>query len=173
MILATGSSRGDKLRGGFTLIEILLVIALIAIAVSVVLVNFTALTERGESTSPEEVLSAAIRKARFIAAADRVITELRYDLESGKLVIEPSGDEFSINENFGPDGRGAIKFYLIPPAEGLRPLPDPDRTTLETRAIAFAPDRSSSPFLAEIDTGQGSPTRLRYDPFSSVIRTGE
>ena len=34
-------------RGGFTLIEVLLVIALIAIASTTVIVNFNAFTERG------------------------------------------------------------------------------------------------------------------------------
>jgi prepilin-type N-terminal cleavage/methylation domain-containing protein len=174
MILATGrNSRSRSARCGFTLIEILLVIALIAVAVSVVLVNFTAFTDRGESTSPEEVLTAAIRKARFIAAANRVITKLSYDEESGTLRIDPSDEQFPINANFGPDGRGEIRFFLIPPAEGLSRFPEPDRSNLETPAVAFAPDRSSSPFIAEIDSGQGTPTRLRFDPFSSVIRTEE
>lgn len=188
MTLATGSSRsssghrghrgrrghsGHSGRSGFTLIEILLVIALITIASSVVIINFTAFANRGDTQSPEEVLSAAIRKARFIAAADRVVTELRYDDETGTLVIEPFGESFTINSDFGPDGRGRIEFYLIPPAEGLRPFPDPQRTTLKTPTVSFAPDRSSSPFIAEIDTGQDSPVRLRYDPFSSVIRTDE
>lgn len=173
MILATGNKRRVGRRSGFTLIEILLVIALITIAVSVVLINFTSFANRGESTSPEDVLAAAIREARFIAAAERTITRLRYDNESGTLRLDPTGDEFPINTDFGPDGRGMIRFFLIPPAEGLRPFPDPDRSTLETPAVAFAPDRSSSPFIAEIDTGEGSPSRLRYDPFSSVIRTEE
>jgi prepilin-type N-terminal cleavage/methylation domain-containing protein len=158
-------------RRGFTLIEILLVIALIALTSAVMITNFSSFLDYGDSVSPEEVLTTAIRKARFIAAADRVITELRYDDENGTLVIEPIGEEFTINSDFGPDGRGQIQFYLIPPVEGLSPFPEPDRTTLKTPSVSFAPDRSSSPFIAEIDTGQGSPTRLRYDPFSSVIRT--
>jgi len=173
MILATGNNRPGPASRGFTLIEILLVIALIAVSVSVVIVNFTAFADRGDSTSPQEVLTAAIRKARFIAAADRITTKLSYDEESGHLQIDPAGEQFPINSDFGPDGRGEIRFFLVPSAEGLSPFPEPDRSTLETPAVAFAPDRSSSPFIAEIDSGQGSPIRLRYDPFSSVIRTEE
>lgn len=171
MILVTGNSRPGSSSRGFTLIEILLVIALIAVSVSVVIVNFTAFADRGDSTSPQEVLTAAIRKARFIAAADRITTRLSYDEESGKLQIDPMGEQFPINSDFGPDGRGGIRFFLVPSATGLSPFPEPDRSTLETPAVAFAPDRSSSPFIAEIDSGHGSPIRLRYDPFSSVIRT--
>lgn len=173
MTLAIGNSRPGSTRSGFTLLEILLVIALIAVAVSVVLVNFTAFADRGENSSPQEVLTAAIRKARFIAAADRITTKLRYDDESGTLQIDPTGDQFPINSDFGPDGRGEIRFFLIPPAVGLSPFSDPIEAKLETKAVAFAPDRSSSPFIAEIDSGQGSPTRLRFDPFSSVVRTSK
>ncbi|MGB0744797.1 MAG: pilus assembly FimT family protein [Opitutales bacterium] len=170
MILATGNRSFDRCSG-FTLIEILMVIALIALASSVVIVNFTALADRGDTISPEEVLSAAIRRARFIAAAERIITELYYDDETGTLRIDPSGEQFAINEDFGPGGRGTISFYLIAPSIGLRRLPNPNEASLETKSVAFAPDRSSSPFVAEIDNGQGNPTRLRFDPFSSVVRT--
>ena len=184
MILATGNKqlaasypaafrRIPGLKQGFSLIEILLVLALIAVAASVVLVNFQAFADRGDSTSPAEVLTAAIRKARFIAAADRITTTLRYDEDSGTLQIEPSGDQFEINANFGREGRGEIRFFLIPPAEGLRSFASPGSSTLETSEVAFAADRSSSPFIAEIDSGSGPPTKLRFDPFSSVIRTEE
>jgi prepilin-type N-terminal cleavage/methylation domain-containing protein len=173
MILATGNRRRGAARSGFTLIEILLVIALIALASSVVIVNFIAFADRGDSTSPQEVLTQAIRRARFVAAADRMTTKLRYDDESGTLQIEPLGESFPINANFGPQGRGEIRFFVIPPAQGLGRFPDPEQTTLQVPTVAFAPDRSSSPFVVEIDSGSGTPVRLRYDPFSSVIRTEE
>lgn len=173
MTLATGNKQAGADSGGFTLIEILLVIALIAVAVSVVLVNFTAFADRGESTAPADILSTAVRKARFIAAADRIDTRLFYDDESGTLQIDPSGEQFTINPNFGPEGRGSIRFFLIPPSVGLSPMSGPEEASLETQAVVFAPDRSSSPFVAEIDNGRGTPIRLRFDPFSSVIRTEE
>lgn len=173
MILATGNSPSAPGRSGFTLIEILLVIALIAVAFSVVLINFTAFADRGESRSPEEALSAAIREARFIAAAERITTTLSYDEETGTLQIDPSEKQFPINSDFGPEGRGQILFFLIPSGQGLGRLPDPDFSQMETPSVAFAPDRSSTPFIVEIDSGRGSPDRLRFDPFSSSIITDE
>jgi len=173
MILATGSSQICGRRNGFTLIEIILVIALITLGAGAVIVNFNAFADRGNNTSPEETLREAIRQARFKAAADRIITRLSYDEESGSLRVEPGSESFTINADFGPEGRGEIRFFLIPPAEGLSPFPNPYSSRLETKEVAFAPDRSSSPFIAEIDSGLGSPTRLYFDPFSDIVRTEE
>ena len=73
----------------------------------------------------------------------------------------------------GRTGAGGIRFFLISPAEGLAPFPEAERSALEAASVAFAPDGSSSPFIVEIDTGEGVARRLRYDPFSSVVRTGK
>ena len=173
MILQTGRNSCCLRSKGFSLIEILLVVALIALGSSLLITNFATFSDIDLDSIPAEVLTAAIRKARFIAAADRITTTLRYDEDSGTLQIEPSGDQFEINANFGREGRGEIRFFLIPPAEGLRSFASPGSSTLETSAVAFAADRSSSPFIAEIDSGSGPPTKLRFDPFSSVIRTEE
>lgn len=172
MTLATGKNNTRPTVAAFTLVEIVLVIALMAVAASVVIANFVAFSERGNETSPEETLRAAIRSARFHAASEREITTLRFDKESGALAIS-SGESFPLNEDFGKDGRGEIRFYLVPPAEGLAPFPDADRTDMESSEIRFAPDRSSSPFVAEIDVGSGNAARLVFDPFSSLVRSPE
>lgn len=172
MTLAIGKTKARASCAAFTLIEIVLVIALIAVASSVVIANFVAFADRGEEVSPEETLRSAIRSARFHAASERRITTIRFDKEAGALALS-SGEIFSLNDDFGNEGRGEIRFYLVPPAEGLRPFPDPDRTRMETVEIAFAPDRSSSPFVVEIDSGSGNAERLVFDPFSSLVRSPE
>lgn len=173
MTLQTGKDSVFSGSRGFSLIEILLVVALIALGSSILITNFTTFTDIDLDAIPEEVLMAAVRKARFIAAAERITTELYYDDESGTLRIDPTGDEYPLNADFGPEGRGEIRFFLVPPTVGLGRISDPDEANLKSRTVAFAPDRSSSPFVAEIDSGSGSPIRLRFDPFSSVVITGE
>jgi len=176
MISAIGTAEAGRSRRAFTLIEIVLVLALVALAGSVVIANFSAFADRGEEHTTEETLGAAIRKARFLAASHRTISELRFDKESGQLHIDGEGIEplaFPLGEDFAKDGRGELRFYLVPAAEGSEPLPDPMRSDLETSAVRFAPDRSASPFLAEIDRGFGSAERLRFDPFSSLRRDPE
>jgi Tfp pilus assembly protein FimT len=163
---------GKNASSGFTLLEILLVFALMALTASVMIANFTTFLDFDANAAPEETLYAAIRAARFEAASKRQITSLRFDKEAGALVLS-SGENFSLNAEFGEEGRSEIRFYLVSPAEGLGTFPKAIDSRLETKEIRFAPDRSSSPFVVEIDTNQGSPTRMAFDPFSSLVRNSE
>ncbi|MGZ0707478.1 pilus assembly FimT family protein [Coraliomargarita sp. W4R53] len=162
-------SRRQSSQAGFTLLEIILVFALIALASSVIIANFTTFLSFDDQVDPESSLRSAIRSARFQAASERKLTTLSFDKDTGSLVIS-GGESFPLNANF-KDGSGEIRFYLVPPAEGMAAFPDAERSKLETKEVSFAPDRSSSPFVAEIDTGSGPSQRLIFDPFSSLVRS--
>ena len=170
MILETGLASRARSQAGFSLLEIILVIALITLASSVIITNFTTFLNFDEQINPEDSLRTAIRSARFQAANERSVTTLSYDDEAGALVIS-GGERFQLNSNFGKEGRGEIRFYLLPPAEGMGSFPDAETSRLETKKLSFAPDRSSSPFAVEIDTGEGSAQRFIFDPFSSLVRS--
>ena len=172
MILETGLASRARSQAGFSLLEIILVIALITLASGVIITNFTTFLNFDEQINPEDSLRSAIRSARFQAASERNVTTLSYDDEAGALVIS-GGERFQLNSNFGKEGRGEIRFYLLPPAEGLGRFPDAESSRLETKKLSFAPDRSSSPFAVEIDTGEGSTQRLIFDPFSSLVRSAK
>lgn len=160
----------------FSLIEIILVLGLIAFAGSIVIANFASMVERGDTLTTEETLHAAVREARFLAASERAITTLRFDKNTGSLIIASAHSEtepFPLNADFARSASGQITFYLVPPAEGLAPFPEAARARTETVEVKFGPDRSSSPFVVEIDTGHGSHERLVFDPFSSLLRSTE
>ncbi len=151
-----------------------MVLGLMAFAAAVAITNFASMADRGDSQTSEEILQAAVREARFIAASERTITELRFDKETGSLLISSEtadGEPFKLDESFSQNGSAEIVFYLVPPSEGLAPPTDASRTRLETTVVKFAPDRSASPFVAEIDIGSGTPTRMIFDPFSSLLIT--
>ena len=172
MILATGNS-AERVshRTGFTLIEIILVLGLVALAATAMIVNLASLVGREDSLTIEETLFAAVRKARFIAASERTITQLRFDKEGHRLQISSNNSEvefFELDESFKENRSAEIRFYLIPASRGLSPARDSARTKLKTKTVKFAPDRSSSPFVVEIDLGSGAPERLQIDPFSSL-----
>lgn len=175
MILETGRANnrcGPSSRAGFTLLEIILVFALIALASSVIITNFTTFLSFDDQIDPEETLRAAIRSARFQAASERSPAILSFDKEAGALLVS-GGQSFPLTADFGAKGRSAIRFYLVPPAEGMGPFPDPEGSRLETEEVSFAPDRTSTPFVAEIEAGQAPLRRLVFDPFSSLVRTGK
>jgi Tfp pilus assembly protein FimT len=172
MILETGPASRHRSQAGFTLLEIIIVFALITLASGVIITNFTAFLDFDERINPEDSLRSAIRSARFKAASSRSISTLIYDDQAGTLVVS-GGESFQLNSNFGRGGRGEISFYLVPPAEGLDRFSDAKSSLMETTKISFAPDRSSSPFVVEIDTGEGAPERFIFDPFSSLVRGEE
>ncbi|MFP4165944.1 MAG: Tfp pilus assembly protein FimT/FimU [Opitutales bacterium] len=188
------SSKSTRTADGFTLIEILLVLGLIALAGSLVVTNFGSLLDRSGDSSVEEQLRSAVREARFIAARDRIATSLEYDPMSGSFNIRPASETADISsdsadsadsvdsaiaaiayplpEPFDPEGRGEIRFYLVPPAEGMRgSFSAPEETREPLAKVRFAPDRSSTPFVVEIDSGSGTPERLVFDPFSDLLRS--
>ena len=170
--IRASSHKCPDYSAGFTLLEIILVVALIALASSIIISNFTTFLKFEDRLNPEEVLYAAIRSARFHAACERELTSLSYEKESGSLVIS-TGDSFALNYNFSSEERGEIRFYLIPSAQGMERFSDPEDTKLEVREILFAPDRSSNPFVAVIDNGQGAVKSLVFDPFSNLVRQPE
>ena len=177
MISATGNPVKNKPHSlGFTLIEILLVIGLMAIALSVMITGFASAIDRGDALTIEETLFAAVRKARFIAASERTITQLRFNKEDNRLEISSKNSEiesFQLDDSFREDRSAEIRFYLIAASRGLAPAEDPARANLETKAVEFAPDRSASPFVVEIDLGSGTPERLQFDSFSSLQVTSQ
>ncbi|MGJ8650098.1 MAG: pilus assembly FimT family protein [Opitutaceae bacterium] len=168
------SAIGNRTRvsRGFSIIEIILVLGLIALAGSLMIANFASMADRGGKLNTEESLRAAIRQARFDAASERTIVRLSVDKESGSLVLS-SGATYPLGPEFSENGQSEIRFYLVPPSRGLSPYSDPEQTKLETTEVLFAPDRSSSPFVVDIYTGNGTPERMVFDPFSSLRRSVE
>ena len=167
--IRASSHKCSATKAGFTILEIILVVALIAVVSSIIISNFTTFLNFEDRLNPEDVLYAAIQSARFHAACEREITSLNYDKKTGALDIS-NGDSFPLNYNFGPEGRGQIRFYLVPSSQGMDRFSDPEDTKLETREIRFAPDRSSNPFVVIIDDGKGAIEHLVFDPFSCVVR---
>lgn len=176
MISATGKASG-KAAGrasaatAFTLIEIVLVLGLMALAAAIVITNFAAMADRSGSQTSEERLQAAVHNARFLAASERSAAALRFDKASGSLQILQANQvkaNFPLDERFNTSGPAEMRFYLVPPAEGLGPLPDAASTRLASDHVTFAADRSSNPFVVEIDVGSGTVKRLVFDPFSSL-----
>ena len=158
----------------FSLIEIVLVLALIALATSAVILNFDSFMGKDASPSTRESLSEAIRYARTQAAKKQSLTELYFDQEQGALVVVLSSNTLKAfpltDPNFQSTGSGSISFYLIQPAEGLKPFPSVRNSNFTLERIQFNSDRSSTPFIVRIDDGINPEETIVYDPFSNFPR---
>ena len=158
----------------FSLIEIVLVLALIALATSAVILNFDSFMGKDASPSTRESLSEAIRYARTQAAKKQSLTELYFDQEQGALVVALSSNTLKTfpltDPNFQSTGSGSISFYLIQPAEGLKPFPSVRNSNFALERIQFNSDRSSTPFIVRIDDGINPEETIVYDPFSHFPR---
>lgn len=158
---------GDIVRRGFTLIELIIVIALMAIAGTLVVANADALLRGLGSEAPEHTLQRAVQEARFLAASERDTTRLRYDEENGRLEIFSEDGASLAAFPVAPD-QGQIPtilFEQILPAEGLQASRE---ETAPLPSVVFRPDRSSTPFRVVIGSGNNRFSQ-RYDPFSAIV----
>lgn len=156
------------MRRGFTLIEIIIVIALIALVGALVAVNTDSIL-RGLGEEPtDRRLQTIIREARFQAASLKESVNLQYDEESGTLNAFSENGSLVASEDLAKlsdDEYPEIEFEQILPAQGLDSFRN---ETAPISQVVFRPDRSSTPFQVTISEGTSSYT-LRYDPFSAII----
>jgi prepilin-type N-terminal cleavage/methylation domain-containing protein len=156
-------------RRGFTLIELIVIIALIALAGGLVAINAEAIL-RGLGEEPvDRILQKAVREARFQAASLKSPVTLRYDEEDGLLEVYSETGSLLASFPTLPEDSDAfpgIEFEQILPVRGLDDLDRFDTITIDR--VVFRPDRSSTPFRVLVDEGGDSYTQ-RYDTFSSIV----
>lgn len=153
---------------GFTLVEMLLVLALLALLGGLVVTNIDGLMSGlGEKPLPE-ILRDAVREARFQAAFTKEPAFLVYDEESSALrVITAASAELArFPTGYDPEqDRIRVKFFQILPYRGAEVTGRYDHTP--TPFVTFHPDRSAMPFEVELEA-DGVTSMHRYDPFSDV-----
>lgn len=157
------------MRRGFTLIELIIVIGLIALVGGLIVVNAQAIL-RGLGAEPvDRILQKAVREARFQAAYLKESTELRFsDEQKSFLILGANGGNLaSFNTGAGNEStRLEVEFEQILPEQGLMRAGAADTAPIE--AVTFRPDRSSTPFLVRVYEGPRQFT-LRFDPFSDIV----
>jgi prepilin-type N-terminal cleavage/methylation domain-containing protein len=152
----------------FTLIEILVALALIALASGLLVGNLgTLLKELGPEPLPDQ-LQSAIQEARYQAAVRKESVLLRFDPDTATFILTSSqGNTIqTLPTHLDPEEETLlITFRQYLPERGLNARSRPE--TVEIDAVRFNPDRSSTPFLAEVREGPNESTH-RFDPFSDL-----
>lgn len=158
---------------GFSLIEMVLIFALIAVATSMTLVSFDMLGASGRSEPPERVAMQAIRQARIAAITEKAWTFLSWNEEARSFeittqdggIIQTIPVERMVSAS---EDNLQVSFESIEPEfEGSPPFDFRQSGSIELDKIAFSPQRVSTPFTIKIIDGDIEFTRS-IDPFSSL-----
>ncbi len=172
----TVQQRGKS--AGFTLIEVLLVLALVAVLAGIVAGNASAFILGGSSEPPDRVLKRAVLDALYFSTEKKEEVRLAWSEQQATFLIkdrngvilkrhsiyEDLDEESVIDEDQVPK----VSFFAIPPKVGFggssSPLNDEDLYLAE---IIFNGGYTFS-FLAEIEF-LGRNEILEFDPFSGFV----
>ncbi len=157
---------------GFTLVEILLVIALIGLFSTLFLVNLDSLMQVSESEAVETTFWEASREARTRALVDRAPQALRYDEETAAFIVEAQGTgagrRFHIDRDRWPeDFKIEIELQKRLPASQFSLVRG---RLVEMRAVPmvqFYPDGTCTPFVLSMKVGRDERT-IEIDPWTGA-----
>ena len=168
----------DPAKRAFTLVEILLVIALVGVMVALVAGNAGAFIEGSKQMPPGRVLKLAVVDALYLAGERKRVTFLGYVEEDAAFVVtDASGGVLSKHPIFetrkeeenevDEDESPKVTFWAKGPlagAGGGSSIHDDDVLVVKRVPFHFG---SSAPFRVEIETeDMRDPESYEFDPFS-------
>jgi general secretion pathway protein H len=112
----SGRSRNDNLKkseNGFTLLELLLVLALIGVVMWAAVINFTRIEENSSFKSSLRSVQGGLRQARMIALSERVPVSFVAEGASFHLLVngEQRGKKFVFPRRVKVKAEEEISFY--------------------------------------------------------------
>lgn len=166
MKLGTGKLN-SSIKKGFSIIEVLIVLALIALVTGIFAVNFDVLLNSFSKKTPEKLLHEVIREARYQASYTHSEVALLYDKKAEAFhVINENGHVLAEFKNESKYGFTFLTVPLVLYKGGMFSKVKSESSTLE--GLMFNPDGSSTPANVEVTTDAGK-TRLWIDPFSNGV----
>ena len=165
---------------GFSLIEILLVLALVAILLGIVSGNASAFILGTNAEPPDRVLKRAALDALYFSSEQKEETFLSWFEENATFLIkdkngvvlqnhsifEQLDDEIRKDDNLMPK----VVFYAVPPNEGIEGgASSQSEDELYLPFVRFH-SGCSTPFRAQIEF-RGEEEELKFDPFSAYLIT--
>lgn len=163
--LETGRSRS---RGGFTIVEVVLVLALIALVAGLFAVNFEVLLNAVSEKRPEKVLHDAICEARYQTLQEHSLIYLSFNQKDHQFQIsKPNSPQplttMPLNKEI------QVTITPLPPAKYSKGhFEDPKESYKPIEKFAFAPDGSSQPVIITLTEGTLS-LKFKPDPLSCGI----
>lgn len=156
-------------RGGFTLLEVMLVVALLAVGGTLFLVSVESLGRSSPADEFEGAFWRAVAQAREGALASRHTVELRWDEEARVFALSGQGlaARVAIESAAKPDSFGATfteevasNEYILVRGELV--------TRRATPAVRFFPDGTCQAFAVELASGERGRRRVIIDPWTGA-----
>jgi type II secretion system protein H len=150
-------------RSGFTLVEVLLVLAMLALFATLLIPGVNSILREINARGPEQMLSETVLAARAMALETGRIVELRYDAEERQFT-----DAAGVVQ--GPALPADCKLTLLPPAVGGNILLGGQLVeTGELRRVRFFPDGTCDPFRVRWQEGEAPVRLLLADPWTCAL----
>jgi len=152
-------------RRAFTLVEVLLVLALIAVFAAVFIPGVNSILEQMNDRGPDQLLGEAILAARTDALESGREVELAYDAEKRQLVYGALAER----SDALPPG---LVLELLPVQAGASILLGGELTEVQAplKRVRFFPDGTCEPFRLRVKAGpDAKPRVLVVDPWTCAV----
>ena len=161
-----GADAGARNTCAFTLIEILLVLAVIALLSSLFLTGVAVLTARDEQTL-EEVFDQAVREAKWRALDGGRPVTLEFDEEKKAFVLRRSEEAIAEHPVQIGGESARVRFFQQRPRDTYVLIRGELVQTDPVPRVTFHPDGSSTPFSVELSYGAET-LRFPVDPWTGA-----
>lgn len=155
-------------RAGFTLLEVVVALALIGMVAGLVVVNFDVAFGGMKSRPPADIFRNAVRQARYEAAYRMKKTYLGFDAEKNVFtVVDSDGEdcgEYPLNRD-PSQGKFEVTFTPYRPDEDIGGQDENRLSDYPVPRLAFDPSGCGIPVKVTIK-GPGEDIEMDMDPFS-------
>ncbi|MDE0769332.1 MAG: prepilin-type N-terminal cleavage/methylation domain-containing protein [Opitutaceae bacterium] len=159
---------GGDARKAFTLIEMMLTIALITLLSSLFVWNITSLLKQGELESLQNELWGAVEKAKQSAVFNRQPHVVRFDEEAQAFRVSAGGKQFTFEvetDGFDEGVEIEVVFNEQLPKDGYRLVRGELVTQREIESVTFYPDGTCTPFSVNLKIGEYQ-SDFQIDPWT-------
>ncbi|HCR30598.1 MAG TPA: hypothetical protein DIV79_11325 [Opitutae bacterium] len=160
-------------RNAFTLIELMLTMALIALLSSLFIWNIQSLLKQGELEALQNELWSAVEKAKQSAVFNRVPHRVRFDEKLQAFLVSADGEEVPFQVDTSGLGEGIeieVIFKLMLPRDGYRLIRGELVTHREIETITFFPDGTCTPFSVDLKIAEYE-SSYQIDPWTGSQMT--
>jgi type II secretory pathway pseudopilin PulG len=153
--------------GGFTVVEVIMVLSLLAAVLALLVVNFFAFDGAFSRRPALDQVQRAVAEAHRLARSEGIPVRLSFDASAGALTLHDSDGTLLKDFPFPSGVEADVRFYPIRPERAFEQNPffEPDEHPVT--AIRFLPFGASLPFAIQVGLGDRAAS-LRFDPFSAL-----